>query len=129
VLGRLLEQSGVIGQLGARVPWAELSPFVRRLALVLASATMSAVSSNTAAAAMLVPLAHSIDPAPSSAILVAMGASLGVPFAISTPPNAMVHGHGVPARELMAVGLPLMLVGSVFVAATGPAVLRLLGIP
>lgn len=129
VLGRLLEQGGVVAELSARVPWTELPPFARRLALVLASAAIAAVSSNTAGAAMLVPLAASIDPSPATAILVAMGASLGVPFAISTPPNAMVHGHGVPSHALMSIGFPLMLLGAVVVAATGPLVLRALGIP
>lgn len=40
------------------------------------------------------PVGSWIAPAPSTAILVAISASLGIPFVISTPPNAMVYGEG-----------------------------------
>lgn len=64
--------------------------------------------SNTAAATMLIPLAAGIDPAPSTAILIAIAASLGIPFAISTPPNAMVYGEGgITFSDLAILGLIL----------------------
>ncbi len=62
--------------------------------ICLASALLSALMSNTAAVTMLIPLAAGVAPAPSTAILVAISASLGIPFVISTPPNAMVYGEG-----------------------------------
>jgi sodium-dependent dicarboxylate transporter 2/3/5 len=91
---------------------------------------LSAVMSNTATAAFLVPLALTLDPAPSTAIIVAVSTSLGVPFVISTPPNAMAVGTGLlRSRELLLPGLVIMLGGCVLVALTGPIVLRAFGIP
>jgi sodium-dependent dicarboxylate transporter 2/3/5 len=85
--------------------------------------------SNTATATMLVPVAAQLDPAsPALPILIALGASFGMPFAISTPPNAMVVGAGLRGRELLVPGLTVMIGGSVLLALTGPAVLRWFGI-
>jgi sodium-dependent dicarboxylate transporter 2/3/5 len=129
-LGALLDASGLVRAGAAYVPLASATPFVRLLALCLASAGLSAVMSNTATAAFLVPLALTLDPAPSTAILVAVSTSLGVPFVVSTPPNAMAVGTGrLGARELLVPGLVLMLGGCVLVALTGPVVLRAFGIP
>jgi sodium-dependent dicarboxylate transporter 2/3/5 len=127
-LGRLLEVSGVVDALAGAVDWGALAPFTRTFALVLASASLSALMSNTAAATMLVPLASTIEPSAAAPILVAMGCSLGFPFVISTPPNAMVHGRGARSRDLFALGLPLMLFGCLLVSLTGAAVLAAFGI-
>jgi len=79
---------------------------------------------------MLIPLGMTLQPAPSTAVLVAIGCSFGVPFVISTPPNAMVIGEGgVRSSDLLWPGLPLMIGGALLVSATGPLVLRLVGIP
>jgi sodium-dependent dicarboxylate transporter 2/3/5 len=109
------------------VPWAEFPSFARLLGLCLASATLSALMSNTAAATLLIPLAGSIDPAPSTAILIAIAASMGIPFVISTPPNAMVYGEGgVKSTDLLLPGLVLMFLGCLLISLTGPAVLHFL---
>ena len=129
-LGALLDASGLVRAGAAHVPLADAPPFARLLALCLVSALLSAVMSNTATAAFLVPLALTLDPAPSTAIIVAVSTSLGVPFVISTPPNAMAVGTGrLRSRELLVPGLVIMLGGCVLVALTGPAVLRAFGIP
>ena len=102
----------------------------RLFTLCLASALFSALMSNTASVTMLIPLAAGIDPAPSTAILIAIAASLGIPFSISTPPNAMVYGEGgITFSDLAMPGLVLMLLGCVLVSLTGPFVLNLVGIP
>jgi sodium-dependent dicarboxylate transporter 2/3/5 len=85
--------------------------------------------SNTGTAAVLVPLAATVDAAPSSAIIVAIACSLGMPFAISTPPNAMAISAGLGSRDLAVPGLILMLAGCALVALTGPQVLAAFGIP
>ena len=129
-LGALLDASGLVRTGAAHVPLAGAPPFVRLLALCLVSALLSAVMSNTATAAFLVPLALTLDPAPSTAVIVAVSTSLGVPFVISTPPNAMAVGTGLlRSRELLVPGLVIMLGGCVLVALTGPVVLRAFGIP
>ncbi len=127
-LGRLLEHSGVVtatmGGLGA----GGMHETLRLALLALASATMSALMSNTATAAMLIPFGMSLDPRPSTAIVIALAASFGMPFVISTPPNAMAVGEGLPSRELLRVGLPMMLLGCALLALAGPVLLRLFGI-
>lgn len=75
--------------------WTEVPQLGQILALTFASALLSALMSNTATVTMLIPLAANLDPNPSTAVLIAIAASLGAPFVISTPPNAMVYGEGV----------------------------------
>ena len=129
-LGNLLEQSGVIRVAGAGMPWQEVPPVVRLFTLCFASALLSALMSNTAAVTMLIPLAASIDPAPSTAVLIAIAASLGIPFVISTPPNAMVYGEGgITFSDLAVPGLILMILGCAVVSLTGPHILNIVGIP
>lgn len=129
-LGSLLERSGLVSEAAALVPWAEVSPFLRTLILCLASALLSALMSNTATVTMLIPLVGSFDSSPATAILIAMAASLGIPFVISTPPNAMVYGEGgVRSSDLLAPGLVLMILGCLLLSLTGPFVLRLAGVP
>lgn len=129
-LGKLLEQAGVLSSAASVVPWNEVPHLVMLLGLCLASAFLSALMSNTASATMLIPLAGSISPEPSTAILVAVAASLGIPFVISTPPNAMVYGEGgLQSRDLLVPGMIIMVLGCVVITLTGPFVLGLLGIP
>ena len=129
-LGNLLEKSGLVTTAAAAVPWAHVPYTARIFALCFVSATLSALMSNTATVTMLVPLAASLDPAPSTAILIAVAASLGAPFVISTPPNAMVYGEGgVKSGDFLAHGLVLMVLGCLLISLTGPFVLNLMGIP
>ena len=129
-LGQLFEASGLVAAVAGSVPWDAVSPVGRTLALCSAAAVLSAIMSNTAAATVLIPLAASLDPSPSTAILIAVSASLGIPFVISTPPNAMVVGEGgVRSTDLLVPGLALMVLGVLLVSLTGPAVLRLAGFP
>ena len=129
-LGNLLEQSGVIRVASTLMPWQDLPHVARLFTLCLASSLLAALMSNTAAVTMLIPLAAGIDPAPSTAILIAIAASLGIPFVISTPPNAMIHGEGgITFSDLAVPGLILMILGCVLVSTTGPLVLHLAGIP
>ena len=128
-LGHLFEASGLVAAVAGTVPWDAVSPVGRTLALCSAAAVLSALMSNTAAAAVLIPLAASLDPSPSTAILIAVSASLGIPFVISTPPNAMVAGEGVRSTDLLVPGLVLMVLGVLLVSLTGPSVLRLAGFP
>ena len=129
-LGTLLDQAGLAKFAGAAVPWQEIPQVARLLMLCLTAALLSALMSNTAAVTMLIPLAAGIDPAPSTAILIAISASLGIPFVISTPPNAMIYGEGgITFSDLATPGLVLMILGCILVSLTGPFVLNLMGIP
>lgn len=127
-LGRLLESTGILSTFSETLALAEYPRWLWLGGLVVASAGLSAVMSNTATAAMLVPLGLSLDSAPSTAIIVAVATSFGMPFAISTPPNALVFGTGdVRSRDLLETGLLLMIAGCVVVTLTGGGFLGLLG--
>ncbi|XXF75154.1 SLC13 family permease [Myxococcaceae bacterium GXIMD 01537] len=129
-LGRLVEHAGLVSSALANLD-AGGWPLTARLgALVALAAVLSAVMSNTGTAALLIPLSLQFAPSASAPILVAIGCSFGMPFAISTPPNAMVAGEGgVTSSDLLRVGLPLMVLGCLLVSLTGPSVLRLFGLP
>ena len=129
-LGRLLEQSGIVREFSAIVPFSEMNVTATLFVICFASAMLSALMSNTATVVILIPLATAIIPAPSTAILVAISASFGIPFVIATPPNAMVFGErGVKFGDLFWPGMGLMIIGCLIVSLTGRAVLHFVGIP
>ena len=128
-LGKLLEQSELVKIIAANIAWNDLNPTLALFLLCLASATLSALMSNTATAVMLIPLAHALIPEPSTAILVAIAASFGIPFVISTPPNAMVSGEGgLKFKDLFLPGIMIMPLGCLIISLTGRTVLNLVGI-
>jgi len=128
-LGRLLEQSALIKTASANVPFADFHPMFGLFLLCLSSAMLAALMSNTATTVLLIPLAMTLIPAPSTAILIAVSASFGIPFVISTPPNAMVFGQGgVKFGDLFWPGIVLMVAGCFLVSLTGQAVLNFVGI-
>lgn len=129
-LGRLLENAGIVKTIAEKVPFADFDPTISLFLLCLASAFLSALMSNTATAVLLIPLATALIPSPSTAILIAVSASFGVPFLISTPPNAMAFGQGgLRFTDLFWPGLVLMILGCALVSLTGKTILNLAGIP
>jgi solute carrier family 13 (sodium-dependent dicarboxylate transporter), member 2/3/5 len=129
-LGRMFEASGIIAAAAAGIPFDTLHPTLTLLVMCLASALLSALMSNTATAVLLIPLATMLVPDPSTAILVAISASFGMPFVISTPPNAMAYGEGgLRTSDLLVPGLIILVVGCILVSLTGRPVLRLAGFP
>ncbi len=129
-LGRLFEQSGLIKAIAANVPFHELDPRISLFVLCLASALLASLMSNTATAVLLIPLASALVQSPSTAILVAVSASFGIPFVISTPQNAMAFGEGgVKFGDMFWPGIVLMILGSLVVSLTGRTVLNFVGIP
>ena len=128
-LGRLLEQADIVKELSAVVPFADLHPVASIFLLCVAAASLSALMSNTATAVMLIPLAMAIVPSPTTPILIAVGASFGLPFLISTPQNAMAFGQGgVKFGDLFWPGIVLMIVGCLLVSLTGRTVLEFAGV-
>ncbi|MBN1206623.1 MAG: DASS family sodium-coupled anion symporter [Myxococcaceae bacterium] len=129
-LGRLVERSGVVATALGGVDWSAWPQVAQVGLLVSLAAVLSALMSNTATSALLIPIAVQLFPSASMPILVAMGCSFGVPFVISTPPNAMVVGQGsVDSSDLLRLGLPLMALGCLVIVLTGPWVLRFFGLP
>jgi sodium-dependent dicarboxylate transporter 2/3/5 len=129
-LGRLVERSGVVATALGGVDWSAWPQVAQVGLLVGLAAVLSALMSNTGTSALLIPIAIQLFPSASMPILVAMGCSFGIPFVISTPPNAMVAGQGgVDSSDLIRLGLPLMVLGCLVVTFTGPWVLLFFGLP
>ncbi|HKU38540.1 MAG TPA: SLC13 family permease [Polyangiales bacterium] len=128
-LGRMLEHAGVLTSLAGALPLADYPRWLWLGGLVFASAVLSGLMSNTATAALLIPLGLQLDGSASTAVIIAVATSFGMPFAISTPPNALVFGTGnVRTSDLLQVGLGLMLLGCVTVTYSGAWVLHLFGL-
>jgi sodium-dependent dicarboxylate transporter 2/3/5 len=127
LMGELLERGGALAVVDDAVRAAVDVAGVRvgLAVVVVVAALLSALMSNTATATLLIPLALAIDPSAGTAALVAVGCSLGAPFVVSTPPNALVAGAGVTSGDLMKVGIVVLVVGLVVVVVTGPAALAL----
>lgn len=115
-LGELLNDSGLAVAASHLIDWQTLPSVAVIFGLVLSCALLSSVSSNTASTAIIIPIAVGISPDPTVAISVALGASMGAQFVISTPANSMAHGEGdlrgsdflIPGTILLAVGCALV---------------------
>ncbi len=126
--GYLVEASGLAVAAASHVRWQVLNPSIALLGMMLACAILSAIASNTAASAMIIPMTLAIQSRPSTAVLVALAASMGVPFVISTPPNSLAYGQGgLHSRDLLWPGMILMLVGCTLLLLAGPIALRWAG--
>jgi sodium-dependent dicarboxylate transporter 2/3/5 len=122
--GRLLEHTGLLTLVSTTFASVEQHPIALTACFVALSAALSAVMSNTATATLLVPMAVALDPQPPTLpILVALAASFGMPFVISTPPNAMVVGKDVRSSDLLFIGTLIMLLGCFLLSLTGPWIL------
>ncbi|HEY3246602.1 MAG TPA: SLC13 family permease [Phycisphaerae bacterium] len=119
--GRMLERSGAAAALGQAVAQAELSPLALMFVVGGATVLLSELTSNTATAALMVPIAGSLAPAagasaPQMIWLVALSASLGFALPVSTPPNAIVYGTRlVPLRLMAGAGILVDLLSLIWV--------------
>lgn len=107
-MGRMLETSGLASALADGLARADMPPVLLMLCLVGATVLLSELTSNTATASLMVPIAGSLAAAlgvsPVQAIwLVALAASLGFALPVSTPPNAIVYGTRMVPLRFMAV--------------------------
>jgi sodium-dependent dicarboxylate transporter 2/3/5 len=119
LLGNLLETHGWMGRTTLALQSSGISQDWQLGLLIVLAAIGSAVSSNTATAILLVPLAMQLIPEPYAAISVAAACSLGVPFTISTPANALVAGrYEVSNRDMVKVGGPVLIIGSLLMFMT-----------
>jgi sodium-dependent dicarboxylate transporter 2/3/5 len=103
--------------------------------LVLAAITLfmvllSEFASNTAAAALLVPVFAGLAaqmglPVPVVAVLVALAGSCGFALPVATPPNALVFGSGqVPQAHMLRAGMVLNLVCLLLLTSLALLVIR-----
>ena len=118
-LGQLMFSTGLAAYIGeglVRLSGAESLWAITAVSTLVALA-LSEVTSNTAAASMLLPVVLSIaaaagvNPVP-PAMGTCLGASLAFMFPISTPPNALAYGTGlVPITLMMRYGLLMDILG------------------
>lgn len=110
-LGTALEESGAAAALAGALARVALAPTAVLFLLAGVTVLLSELTSNTATAALLVPLAGPLASAAGlDAVqciwLVALTASLGFALPVSTPPNAIVYGTRlVPLRLMIVLGL------------------------
>jgi sodium-dependent dicarboxylate transporter 2/3/5 len=134
-LATVIQQSGLANWIGGSVKFLTGSPeFAVLLVLAALIVYVGELASNTAMAAIFLPIAGSIatglgtDPI-AFMLPVAMAASIGFMLPVATPPNAIVFAHpSVTRTDMLRAGAPLDLVALVItVGATsvlGPFVLN-----
>ncbi len=124
-LGEILDRSGAALWLGQQVAqWLQgASPFWILLVVAAFMVLLSEFASNTAAAALLVPVFAAVAgriglPPELLVVTVAVAASCGFALPVATPPNALVYGTGrIAPREMLRAGLALDLVCVLVVTA------------
>ncbi|QYO66239.1 SLC13 family permease [Leptolyngbya sp. 7M] len=127
-LGKLLEATNTVGTFIAEISLDGIDPRIGLFVLCLFTALLAALMSNTASVIMMIPIATALIPSPSTPIIIAISASFGIPFIISTPPNAMAYGEGgLRATDLLWPGLLIMISGCFVVSFTGREMLALVG--
>lgn len=110
-LGRMLKTSGSADALADALVRAEWSPLLLIVGLAAVTVLLSELTSNTATAALIVPLAIGVAPSvgfePTHVVWIAtLCASLGFALPVSTPPNALIYGTGlIPLRWMACVGI------------------------
>lgn len=113
-LAAALETTGLTTWVGRQLAEASALPSVTViLVFAVVTVALSELASNTAVAAMMLPIAAGIAPAvglPPLALMAvaALSASAGFALPIATPPNALVYGSGrVTSRQMLMAGLVL----------------------
>ncbi|MDO5056432.1 MAG: DASS family sodium-coupled anion symporter [Lautropia sp.] len=123
-LSALLQNSGASLALGQTLASGFLSthPFLVILVVAAFIIMLTEFTSNTASAALLVPVFASIAtqmnlPKEALVMVIGIGASCAFMLPVATPPNAIVFGTGmIRQREMMQVGLLLNLLSIALVA-------------
>lgn len=120
-LGSLLSETGLAEQIGSSISDAlgVSSVIGISLVVVVVAVITSETTSNTASAAIVVPIAISIAAAagvnPTIPALAAIfGANYGFMLPVSTPPNAIVYSSGVlPITRMIKTGAIFDVIGAV----------------
>ncbi|MCE9634252.1 MAG: SLC13 family permease [Planctomycetes bacterium] len=123
-LGTMLEKSGLAKTMGQGI--FDAMPihggFGITLAATLVAIFVSELTSNTASAALVVPIvlelakAAGVNPL-GPALAATIGCSFGFMLPVSTPPNALVYGTGkLTLRDMASCGLALDVAGAFLVA-------------
>ncbi|WP_226347170.1 SLC13 family permease [Agilicoccus flavus] len=136
IFGALLDDTGLaetIGK-GAASTFGVTTPFALTVFAVLLAILISETTSNTAAAAVTVPIiiplatAAGLDPFV-PALAATFGASFGFMLPVSTPQNAIVYGSGVvPITRMIRSGISFDIIGAILIIIFLPIVAGLVGL-
>jgi solute carrier family 13 (sodium-dependent dicarboxylate transporter), member 2/3/5 len=122
-LGLALNESGLAENVIKSIPFGNWSPVAILLASGLICYILSNFISNTATAALLVPILavvckgmgstlDSIGGTSTVLLGIAVAASMAMCLPISTPPNAIAHSTGlVRQKEMMKIGITMGIIG------------------
>ena len=114
--------SGVLGNLMADT-FGAMHPFILILAVAAFIIFLTEFTSNTASAALLVPVFVAVSegigmPKEVLVMVIGIGASCAFMLPVATPPNAIVFGTGlIKQRDMMGVGMVLNVLCIILVAA------------
>ena len=130
-LGAMMEQSGASAFLaeGLQQALSNTSPWLVYLMVALFVVLISELVSNTASAALLVPLFAAAAGAlgigeTAVVVMIALCASCAFMLPVATPPNAMVFGTGhVPQRRMIRCGVRLDIVCAVLIGLLVPVMM------
>ncbi len=118
--------SGLADWIGGRaLNWSAMPPLVLTAVFMIMIVYLGELASNTAMAAIFLPIAGAIAAAigvaPVTLLLpIALGASLGFMLPVATPPNAIVFGSGaVSTGQMLRAGALLDIIGIAVVLAIG----------
>ena len=136
IFGALLESTGLAETIGtsASETLGISSAFAITAFAVLLAILVSETTSNTASAAVVVPIVISIaqgagvDPL-QPALAATFAASFGFMLPVSTPQNAIVYGSGVvPITQMIRSGISFDVLGAIIVALGLPLMIPLVGL-
>ena len=121
-LAAATEQTGLTQWFGEQVTGLQgASPFLVLLVVAAGTVLLSELASNTAVAAMALPIAAGLAsgaelPAIRVMAVAALAASAGYALPIATPPNAIAYGSGrVTARQMLRAGIVMDVVAVVVI--------------
>ncbi|MEP6887382.1 MAG: SLC13 family permease [Nitrospirales bacterium] len=134
--GELMSKTGLSDAIGTGfVSWFGTSDVWSLTAVaILSGVLISELASNTASAAMLIPLVIAIAQADGVSPVVpalgaCLGASLGFALPVSTPPNAIVYGTGlISMRSMIRAGMIFDLIGAILIWVVLRVVCPLVGL-
>ncbi|MAY74988.1 MAG: transporter [Phycisphaerae bacterium] len=121
-LGEIMKRTGLAAFIVDQVPVESLSPTMLVAILAIMACGLSTLMSNTATAALVMPLVAGIAMAePASGVAtVAMACSMAMALPISTPPNALAFSlEDVKTADMLAPGLVISIIGVLLLTTAG----------
>lgn len=119
-LGESVIESGLAQFIVDRINVSANYPVIAFLVLGYVSVLFSTVMSNTAAAAILIPLGNALlpDQILFLTLVIALTSSIATALPVSTPPNAVAYASGyLEAKDFARTGLVLALAGPPMIVA------------